>query len=156
MLTQSRGNHLGTADFLRKCTPSVSRHWLFFAAGAVWCGVGIGLITAAALWLYASPWPVSGLVAAGALAVGFLVFRFGFSKIASKNILRIGSRPDKICIFAFQAWRSYILVVFMMLLGYVLRHLPFPKMLVAAIYLVIGAALLLSSSLYFEQFFRES
>ena len=120
---------------LKRCTPAVSATWLLLTAGVVWCGVGVGL-------------------AAGACLAGCLVYRFGFSKIALKNVARISRfAGGKVCLFAFQAWRSYLLILFMVGLGYAIRHLSFlPPALVAGIYLTIGSALFLSSSVYFSRF----
>jgi hypothetical protein len=84
-----------------------------------------------------------------------IVYSYGFSHIARKNIDRIAGQPEVVCLFAFQAWRSYYLILFMMLLGYTIRHLPIPKYIDAAIYLTIGSALAFSSSLYFREFSRE-
>ncbi len=138
------------------CKPSVRRHWLFFAAGLVWLTVGCGLIAAACFWLYRSAWPLSLLLAALSLALGLIVYSFGFSRIVKKNIERIGGKPEVVCLFAFQGWRSYFLILTMMLMGYTLRHLPVPKDVDAMIYFTIGSALICGSALYFRQFYAEN
>ena len=145
---------LAPINRLKRCTPAVSATWLLLTAGVVWCGVGVGLAAAALLWFSRVQWPINAEAAAGACLAGCLVYRFGFSKIALKNVARISRfAGGKVCLFAFQAWRSYLLILFMVGLGYAIRHLSFlPPALVAGIYLTIGSALFLSSSVYFSRF----
>ena len=84
------------------------------------------------------------------------IYRFGFSKLAKKNIQRItGMAGDKICIFAFQEWSSYPLVVVMIGLGISLRnYLPIPKPYLAILYIGIGGGLFLSSLFYYKHLLR--
>jgi hypothetical protein len=85
---------------------------------------------------------------------GYAIYRFGFSHIAHRNLVRIyaqAPQKDKVCVFAFQNIRSYFLVVIMMALGYGLRHSGIPKTYLAPIYIAIGLALALSSLLYYNR-----
>jgi hypothetical protein len=134
------------------CKPSVRRHWLLFAAGVVWLTVGSGLIAVACFWFYRSAWPLSLVLGALSLALGLIVYSRGFSRIVKKNLERIGAKPEVVCLFAFQGWRSYFLIFAMMLMGFALRRLPIPKNVVAMIYFTMGSALIRGSSLYFRQF----
>ncbi len=139
------------------CKPSVHRCWLIFAAGLVWLAVGIGLIAVACFWLYHTAALSLGLVlAAVSIAAGLIVYSFGFSKIVRKNVDRIGGKPEAACLFGFQGWRSYFLILTMMLLGYALRHLPISKDIAAVIYFTMGSALCLGSLLYFREFSAQS
>jgi hypothetical protein len=117
----------------------------------LWSVVGLVLCGLASYWFSTVAWPVNGLVALVALGVGVLAYVFLFSRIAAKNIERIGRQPLRVCLFAFQAWRSYLLIGVMMALGFTLRHSHLPRLILAAIYLVIGTALTLASSLYYDQ-----
>ena len=136
----------------KSCTPAVSRDWLWLVAGLVWSGVGIILCILAVSWFAHMDWPASVSGALTGFGIGVAVYKYGFSLIANKNIDRIALKPDKVCFFAFQAWRSYILILIMMVLGYALRHSPLPRMIIATIYLAVGTALALSSSLYYDKF----
>jgi len=144
---------LANGFFWRKCTPAIARYWLWLLAGILWSGVGITLCIMACYWLSGIDWPVSIQGAGAGLGLGFLIYYFGFSHIARKNIHRIAQQPDTVCLFAFQAWKSYLLIVVMMLLGYTLRHSPVPRLILAVIYSAIGTGLTLSSSLYYAEFF---
>lgn len=134
------------------CVPKVRRCWLVLTAGMVWLGVGIALTIVACFWLYDSAWPLNLVLAALSFALGIIVYSRGFSRIASKNINRISNKPEKTCLFAFQGWRSYLLILVMMLMGYTVRHLPIPKYIDAVVYFTMGSALAFSSSLYFGEF----
>jgi hypothetical protein len=141
---------------LERCKPAVSRHWLVFAAGTVWLAVGIGLTAAACFWLYHSAWPLRLIIGGTSLILGVIVYSFGFSRIVRKNLIRIGGKPEVVCLFGFQAWRSYFLILVMVLMGYTIRHLPIPKYIDALIYFTMGSAMILGSSQYFRGFSTEN
>jgi hypothetical protein len=148
---KGKGTILAERTLMKKCTPAVERHWLLLIAGLLWSVVGIALCMVAGFWLSNLDWPMGWLGAAAGLAAGSLVYRYGFSRIAAKNIRRLLRKPDTLCLFAFQAWRSYILIAVMVVLGSTLRHSNLPRIILAFIYLSIGTGLTLSSSLYYEQ-----
>ncbi|MCE5333790.1 MAG: hypothetical protein LLG06_04300 [Desulfobacteraceae bacterium] len=135
-----------------RCAPVVCKFWLVLVAGLVWFCVGVALMLVACFRLYESPWPLNLMIAAGSVLLGVVISRGLFSRIVSRNLGRIGRKPEASCIFAFQGWRSYLLVVLMMFIGYALRHLPIPHYIDALIYLAMGTALAFSSSLYFAEF----
>jgi hypothetical protein len=89
------------------------------------------------------------------LSLAVTAWRFLFVKIARKNIARIEQRPTMTCLFAFQAWRSYGLMLFMIALGITLRRADLSRHYLAILYLTIGGALLLSSFSYHARFWRE-
>ena len=85
------------------------------------------------------------------LLLAGLIYFFGFSKLAVKNIRRIGLYArEKVCLFAFQEWKSYPLVAFMVALGIYLRvYSPIPKPALAVLYFGLGGGLFFSSLHYF-------
>ena len=102
------------------------------------------------LWFRASERNVFWMVFI-ALVIGFLKGQFIFSKLARKNIRRIyelSPHKEKICVFAFQAAFSYILIVGMITLGILLRLSPIPREYLAIVYLAIGVGLLYASVQY--------
>ena len=137
-------------------TPSVDRRVLVFTAGVVWSAVGLVLILVAILWLISSHTNVLIPVTVGLIS-GAIVYRYGFVKLARKNLIRVYEQApgkDKVCMFAFQNARSYIIAAFMMLMGYGLRHLPISKVYLAPVYSAIGIGLLLSSFEYYHHLSR--
>lgn len=140
---------------LRQCAPQVRRYWLVLVAGLLWLFVGIALMVVACWWLSRIFWLRGVAVAAFSLCAGLVIHLYGFSRIVRKNIARIAMQAETVCVFAFQGWRSYFLILLMMFFGYAVRHLPIPKYVDAVIYFSMGAALAFSSSLYFQEFSRQ-
>jgi len=141
---------------ITKMTPATKKTWLHLTAGIMWSGVGIMLITFSATWLFAvHSWTVSLLVLAGLLLAAGIYF-FGFSKLAARNVDRIINIPkERVCLFAFQKWTSYPLVLVMIALGVYLRsYSPIPKPDLAILYLGLGLSLFASSLQYYLQVFR--
>lgn len=134
-------------------TPAVNRSVLVLMAGVVWSIVGLVLIGVAGNWMISSSGNIVGPLLIGT-AAGILVYYYGFSRLARTNLIRIAElspTKSKVCLFAFQAWRSYLIIIVMMLLGFTLRHLPIPRLWLAPVYLAIGLGLALSSVLYYAR-----
>lgn len=130
--------------------PKVHKHILVLIAGFLWTGVGLLLIRLSFRWY--SELSTSMLVFAISigLIMGGIIAYFGFSGLANKNIDRINNYKNKVCIWAFQKWTSYILIAFMMSLGIFMRNSPYvPKYILIPIYTGIGLALFLSSFRYY-------
>jgi hypothetical protein len=139
-----------------KWTPATKKIWLHLTAGIMWSGVGIMLVTFAANWLgLVHSWTVIFLVLAGLLLAAAIYF-FGFSKLASRNVQRIINIPkERVCLFAFQKWTSYPLVLVMIAMGIFLRrYSPIPKPYLAILYIGLGLSLFVSSLQYYTQVFR--
>ncbi len=133
--------------------PSVTRKTLVLIAGITWSLVGAVLMVLATEWLIAGHKWVIPIMIIGIVG-GIVVFRFGFSKLVGINLKRIYQQApgkEKVCLFAFQNTRSYFIALFMMVMGYSLRHSSLPKNYLALVYLVIGLALFLSSLEYYKQ-----
>ena len=132
--------------------PAAPRKMLVLLAGILWSIVGLVLTSVAVGWFSLADRHVI-LAMAVAIAGGLVVHRFGFSRLAATNLARIYEQApgkDKVCIFAFQNTRSYVIIAVMILLGYTLRHLPIPKFYLAPIYGAIGLGLFLSSLRYYR------
>jgi len=139
--------------FVQSLKPGVHKTWLQICAGSIWLGVGVMLDSFAARWLRPlQPLQQMLLVLAGlCLAAG--IYAVGFSRLAKKNIQRIDAlKSEKACLFAFQQWSSYPLVLVMVALGIFLRvYSPLPKSWLAILYLGIGSALFAAGLHYFRQ-----
>jgi hypothetical protein len=110
------------------------------------------LVVVAANWLLQAD-QHSGVALVIALVAGAIIYLFGFSKLAEINLKRIYDQApgkDKVCVFAFQNTRSYLIIVIMMGMGYGLRHSSIPKIYLAPLYMAIGLALFLSSLKYYQ------
>lgn len=137
-----------------KLKPATPLHWLIAAAGFTWSIVGVLMCWQAYEWLDTFLLRVSLLSGAAGTMGMWAAYYFVFSAIALKNIERLFLFPGKACFFAFQAWKSYLIIAVMVGLGAVLRHSPIPRQYLAALYLTIGGAMLLSSFHYYARLWR--
>ena len=134
--------------------PEVPKCWLFAVCGVLWSGVGLLMCIAGGNWLAGEPLKhAAGIELAGAL-IALAAFQYIFGGIARKNILRLRKLPAKGCFFAFQAWKSYLIIVFMILLGILLRRSPLPRTMLSLVYTGIGGGLLLASFFYYQHLVR--
>ena len=131
--------------------PRVERKWLIIISGAMWSCVGIFLNILSYGWLKSFNNNQVILSIIIGIFTGWVIAYFGFSNLAIKNVSRILAYPKKVCIFAFQEWESYILIVFMMSLGIYIRTTGLiPKIILAPMYIGIGTALFLASFKYYK------
>ena len=131
--------------------PAVNRKWLIIISGLIWSCVGIFLNILALSWLKSVNNMQIFISVIIGLLVGLVIARFGFGNIANKNVKRILAYPKHACIFAFQEWKSYILIAIMMNLGIFLRTTGLiPKYILVPMYLGIGTALFLASFKYYK------
>jgi FtsH-binding integral membrane protein len=138
-------------EWLNKLKPGLPKIWLLLAAGLMWTGVGFFLISLALEWILAPDVTRSWIYWLPGLVLAGLIFLFGFSRLSRKNSRRITDlEAERPCIFAFQEWHSYPLVLFMIGLGITLRKFtPIPKPLLGILYLGIGGGLGLASIYYY-------
>jgi hypothetical protein len=130
----------------------VPRAWLAVVAGLVWFGVGVMLCLNAIGWLRALHDVLEFPLGVAGLGLGLAAYALMFSRIARKNTARLESLPARVCVFAFQGWRGYGIVAFMITLGITLRHSPIPKHWLAVVYMAIGTALVMSSFVLYRKF----
>lgn len=107
-------------------------------------------------WLKMTDFSTAFLLSTTGFLLAAGIYQFGFSKLARKNIRRIYRLGgENVCLFAFQSWSSYPLVVVMIFLGVYLRvYSPFPKPLLSIVYLGIGSALFAASLHYFVHIYQ--
>jgi len=136
--------------FLKRFKPGVSKYWLLALAGLMWSTVGVLLCRRAFGWFGMVSWKGAVLFKAMGILMALGAYRYGFSKIAARNIRRLCLLTERTCVFAFQTWKGYVIIGFMTGLGYALRHSPVPQQCLAVVYTTVGGALFLSSFSYFK------
>jgi hypothetical protein len=136
--------------------PGVDKFWLFVAASLMWSGVGIYLDFLAYGWLRPVNMSRALLFVASGILLAVAIYFIMFKRFADLNLVRIRDLSgDKICIFAFQRWTGYPLVVVMISLGIFLRmYSPIPKPYLAVLYLGIGTSLFLASLRYYRYIYN--
>ena len=139
---------------LKKYDPAVDKRLLIFLSGILWSVVGIMLCKLAMNWLSLTSRQNAVCLGITGVVLAVLIYYFGFLKLVNKNTGRILSKEGKVCIFAFQPWKSYLIILIMIGMGTVLRHSSMPKHYLAIIYIGFGGAMILSSLVYYKYFFR--
>ena len=143
---------------LLKLTPTLPKRGLQLMAGLMWAAVGLMLARFAWQWLkLSSGWSAAVSLLSG-LLLAILINWLGFSRLARANIARIEAYlKQRVCLFAFQKWSTYPLIAVMISTGiYLRKYSPFPKLLLAVLYLGIGGSLFLASRHYFKIVFGKS
>ena len=137
----------------------VKKRGLLLVAGLVWLAAGvnilrIGIMAIVSSWGKGALWqditlPIFALL----ILVGF---SFMFYRIVGKNERRMmGYEADKVSIFRFFDLKGYLMMVFMMALGIVLRRGNFlPDYFFAFFYTGLGSALSIAGLRFGVRFFK--
>lgn len=135
---------------LKSLKPAVTKSWLIALAGLMWTGAGLMLCRLAYNWLAIINIGIGVTFGVLGVVMALGAYHFGFSKITRKNIERLNRLTEKTCVFAFQTWKSYLIIMVMIILGAFIRSTPISKTYLAVLYMTIGGALLLASFLYYR------
>jgi len=127
---------------------------LLLLSGFMWIAVGIMLLNYAYHWLEEEGGRTALFLAVAGLLCSLVIHHFGFLKVVDKNLARILPMKGKRCVFSFQPWRSYLIILVMIAMGIGLRHSPIPKPYLSILYIGIGMALILSSIRYLRTFLK--
>ena len=141
---------------LSKFDPAVDKRLLIVLSGVIWSAVGLMLCSLAYGWLVIEYTSFHLLLAAAGTCLALGIHHFGFLKLVNKNIDRILAKKGKVCIFGFQPWKSYVIILIMISMGSLLRQSPLPKPYLSVIYIGFGGAMLLSSFRYYRIFFNKT
>lgn len=139
---------------LERYNPAVASLWLIALAGTTWGFVGLLLCQYSYGWLSPLQPDHAALFALAGIAIAAVVYRFGMSRIAQKNLKRLQAIEGKKCIFGFLSWKSYLNIALMVTLGVTLRHSAVPKDYLSLVYTSMGGGLLMGSVHYFKTFWN--
>ena len=146
------GNTRDQEAMWMKLHPAVPRHWLFAIAGMIWTAAGLLLCIRAIAWIAQFAFITGVTLETVSLLLAIVGYVYVFSKIVRKNIARIHTLPDRVCAFAFTAWRGYIMIGLMVTVGLTLRNSSIPKFYLSIPYTAMGGMLLIGSRKFFGQF----
>jgi nucleoside recognition membrane protein YjiH len=137
---------------ISRFNPAVPRHFLYAIAGLLWTLAGALLCVRGAMWLEEFQFPVIASIEAASIAISAVGYIFLFAGIVRKNITRIGRLPDRACVFAFTAWRGYVMIGIMMTAGISLRSSSIPLYYLSLPYTAMGGILLTGSVMFYREF----
>ena len=144
---------IGKNQRMIKLKPGVPKSGLLFMAGMIWLSIGVMMNSIAYSWLISENARSALLISSVGFVLALLIHHFGFLRLVDRNLGRILPMEGRRCFFSFMPWKSYVLVMVMMLGGFLLRHSALPKSYLALLYLAIGTALMLSSVRYLRYLF---
>jgi len=122
--------------------PNASLKTRIFMAALLWSGIGLMLIIRGMLAIVETPYdwliPV-------ALLAGLFKSWAVLDRVAVKNMVRIIEKGEYSCLGGIYSWKTWILVVAMIILGKLLRSSSIPTWLVGSVYVAVGWSLFWSS-----------
>ena len=134
----------------RLCKPGVPRTAHLFAAPFLWTVIGCLLIYRGFGWLD----PGRGrLLLAIAGVLGTLKSLVILDFVARRSIQRIILLKDGTCLGAVYSWKTWLLVVLMMISGIIMRKITVPGPFIGTLYCAVGWSLCYSSRLGWHQWF---
>ena len=84
------------------------------------------------------------------IIIAAIVYKYGMSKIADKNLRRLLAKRGKSCLFGFLTWKSYANIAIMVTMGITLRHSAVQKDFLSLVYTSMGGGLLMGSLQYYK------
>jgi hypothetical protein len=140
-------------EILKKYNPATTNRWHIALAGVTWGLVGILLFRYSYGWLSPLEFSRAVLFGIAGLIIAAVVYWFGMSRIALKNLNRLRAIEGKTCVFGFLTWKSYANIAVMVTLGVTLRHSAVPKDYLSLVYTAMGGGLLMGSFQYYRSLF---
>ena len=131
--------------------PGVPRAAHLFAAPCLWTVIGFTLMLRGWHWLPPGP---GKLLALTGILLGTLKSLFILDKTARRSLQRIILFKDGTCLGAVYSWKTWLLVVLMMILGVLARHLVQPGPVMGTLYCAVGWSLCFSSRLGWREWFN--
>lgn len=133
-------------SFFQVVKPGIPKPYLLLVAAFVWTIAGGMLLFRGLSILRFHPVPTI-LEECGCVLAGVVFYKFMFSAISSKHIIRILNLPlERPCIFSFFNTRSYIMMALMICCGISLRLSGIvPIEYLSLFYIAMGTPLLISA-----------
>ena len=129
---------------LARLKPGAPMNVHLFTAALIWSIVGVFLMSNGFLLISLAAREWLAIVAVG---VGTIKSLLLLDRVARKNISRIQRFEDRTCIGSVYSYKSWLLVVVMIVLGRFLRSSVLPGEYVGVLYLAVGWGLFFSSRL---------
>jgi hypothetical protein len=129
-------------SWFTKLKPGVSARTHLILASMLWTGIGALLLYRGIMYLRDDRVLLAALAG---IILGTLKSRFVLDRTAIRGVARIKTFGDNTCIGAVYSWKTWLLVLSMMLMGFVLRLSPVSPLLLGLACTAIGWSLLYSS-----------
>lgn len=138
-------------NLLHRLKPGASIRVHLLVAALIWSMVGLGLMTRGFLFVRPSGRYWFALLGAG---LGTIKSIWVLDRVARKNIRRTSRMEDGACIGSVYSFKTWGLILCMILLGRLLRLSGLPGEYIGIVYCAIGWGLFLSSRLLWQARFQ--
>ncbi|PKP53349.1 MAG: hypothetical protein CVT92_04885 [Bacteroidetes bacterium HGW-Bacteroidetes-1] len=137
---------MNKSECIQALKPKTSKRYLLFLAAFFWSYAG-GMLIFKSLMILPHNMSFPFLRMTASILAGLLFYRFVFSKISKKHVMRITHLSNNSpCLFSFFNVKSYVLMTIMIFSGLALRKSGLvPAVYLSMFYLAMGIPLLLSS-----------
>ncbi|MFW2367471.1 MAG: hypothetical protein ACN4GW_13725 [Desulforhopalus sp.] len=126
--------------------PGVSQHTLLLMSACLWTAIGLMLLVKGGYRLSQLP-QYHPLLLFAPFVAGSLKSYFVLDRVARRTIQRILQFKDGTCLGAVYSVKTWIVVLFMIAMGVILRNSSLPGNILCFVYFTVGWALLMSSRL---------
>jgi len=114
--------------------------------------VGAMLCLRAIHWLDLFSFMTELALGAIGIAIATAAHVLVLSKVVRRNIERIRRLPERACVFAFTAWKGYLMIAVMVTIGVLLRSSTMPMYYLSIPYTAMGIVLLIGSAGFYREF----
>ncbi len=115
-------------------------------------GVGALLCWRAAVWIAGLGYGTESIIVSVGIGLAYIGYTKMFTNVVRRSIDRIETLPASVCAFAFTAWRGYLMMGGMIVLGLALRNSSIPKYYLSIPYAAMGLMLLTGSARFYHRF----
>ena len=126
--------------------PGVKQHTLLLMSACLWTAIGL-LLVAKGGYRFSQLEQHHPAVVLSAFVAGSLKSYLILDRVARRGIERILKFKDGTCLGAVYSVKTWIVVLFMITMGVILRNSSFPGNILCFVYMTVGWALLMSSRL---------
>jgi len=131
---------------LDQLKPASSIRSRLLVAALIWTLVGAALLAAGLRWTLAGEGLRGWVALVPAVGLGWLKSRYLLSRRADANAQRIVDSGESRCLGGVFAWSAWGLVAAMIALGAAMRLSSLPRLWLGVLYVTVGSALLIAST----------
>ena len=138
--------------------PKVNKKILIFTAGFIWAVGGFMLLRKGILLSDKISSSIFLILLVLGIAIGLTKMYFVFRKVIARNVVRINAyKKGKVCFFAFQKWKFYVLISLMVGLGIFMSKTNYVSHeVIFVVDIAVGTGLFSASIFYFKAFFQKN
>lgn len=143
-------------NWLYALKPAAPARAHLMLGATLWTVVGSFLLIFGVLWAWDAQLVLARPLLVLAVAAGIFKEHFVLRRTATRMIDRIRARGDGRCLGGFLSVKSWGFVVFMIVVGRLIRGSPAPRVIVGLVYVAVGTALLLGARRLWTAWYQDA